>query len=272
VTPDYIVKGSATYRVIQDERGSVREVVNTATGNVAEAIDYDEFGRVLSDSSPGFQPFGFAGGIWDADTGLVHFGAREYDPETGRFTSKDPLGFSGGDTNLYGYTAADPINFVDPDGASFLGLGPDSLSPISWVSDAVYGGLNFLSGGSLDDIACNGLNWKNGLMLGINFGTLFVPGLGEADTAEHALGAAEGAGWLGTKMAAATYADVGRHYARTALGRARELAQQLGSRVPARLTNELNELASSTSATAPNIRKRSSGLFDDLARCDGSPH
>ena len=42
--------------------------------------------------------------------------AREYDPETGRWTSKDPILFGGGDTNLYGYVLQDPVNFVDPDG------------------------------------------------------------------------------------------------------------------------------------------------------------
>lgn len=41
---------------------------------------------------------------------------RDYDPETGRWTSKDPILFNGADTNLYGYTFADPVNFIDPSG------------------------------------------------------------------------------------------------------------------------------------------------------------
>ena len=36
---------------------------------------------------------------------------RDYDPEVGRWTAKDPLEYDGGDTNFYAY--ADPINFVD---------------------------------------------------------------------------------------------------------------------------------------------------------------
>jgi RHS repeat-associated protein len=79
-------------------------------------MDYDEFGRVLIDTNPGWQPFGFAGGLWDADTGLVRFGARDYEAETGRWTSKDPIRFAGGDTNLYGYVGGDPINMRDPQG------------------------------------------------------------------------------------------------------------------------------------------------------------
>jgi RHS repeat-associated protein len=75
--------------------------------------DYDEFGRVPPDTNPGFQPFGFAGGIQDPDTQLVRFGARDYDPEIGRWTTKDPIRFAGGDPNLYGYVLNDPVNLVD---------------------------------------------------------------------------------------------------------------------------------------------------------------
>lgn len=57
-----------------------------------------------------------AGGIYDVDTGLVRFGARDYDASVGRWTAKDPIRFSGGDTNLYGYVLVDPVNFVDSDG------------------------------------------------------------------------------------------------------------------------------------------------------------
>ncbi len=113
--PDYMEKGGATYRILSDHLGSVRLVVDVATGTVAQRLDYDEFGVVLLDTAPGFQPFGFAGGIYDHQTKLVRFGARDYDAEVGRWTSKDPILFDGGD-NLYGYVLADPVNQIDPDG------------------------------------------------------------------------------------------------------------------------------------------------------------
>jgi RHS repeat-associated protein len=114
--PDYLVRAGVTYKIITDHLGSVRLVVDAQDGTVAQALTYDEFGNVLSDSQPGFQPFGFAGGLYDPATQFVRFGARDYDPETGRWTSKDPIGFAGGDTNLYGYSVNDPVNRIDPDG------------------------------------------------------------------------------------------------------------------------------------------------------------
>ena len=111
-----MVKGGVTYRIISDHLGSPRLIVNTATGAIVQQIDYDEFGNILTDSNPSFQPFGFAGGIYDQHTKLTRFGARDYDAETGRWTAKDPILFKGGDVNLYGYVLNDPVNFIDPFG------------------------------------------------------------------------------------------------------------------------------------------------------------
>lgn len=52
----------------------------------------------------------------DADTGLLYYRARWYDPQVGRFISDDPIGFQGGDINLYGYVVNNPLNFRDPTG------------------------------------------------------------------------------------------------------------------------------------------------------------
>ena len=140
--PDYMVKSGTTYRILSDHLGSVRLVINTSTGAVAQRIDYDEFGNVTGDTNPGFQPFGFAGGLYDADTGLTRFGARDYDPVVGRWTTKDPIRFNGGDTNLYGYVLSDPVNLIDP-----LGL----LNPVKLAVGTVntVRGMSNLSQGTV---------------------------------------------------------------------------------------------------------------------------
>jgi RHS repeat-associated protein len=136
--PAYLVRGGVTYRIVSDHLGSPRLVVDVATGAIVQRIDYDEFGVVLRDTNPGFQPFGFAGGLYDADTRLTRFGVRDYDAETGRWTVKDPVGYAGG-INLYGYVANDPVNVTDPPGTGIdpePTLGPSETSK-QWAREAM---------------------------------------------------------------------------------------------------------------------------------------
>jgi len=117
-TPVAMTKGGSTYYLTYDQVGSLR-VLADAAGNVVKRVDYDSFGNIITDTHPAFDvPFGFAGGLHDRDTGLVRFGYRDYDPDTGRWTAKDPIGFAGGDTDLYGYCLNNPINLIDPYGLS----------------------------------------------------------------------------------------------------------------------------------------------------------
>ncbi len=105
-----------TYYLMYDQIGSLRAVVDSS-GLIVKRIDYDSFGNIILDSDPSFRiPIGFAGGLYDADTGLVRFGVRDYDPAIGRWTAKDPIDFGGGDLNLYGYVLNDPVRFIDPFG------------------------------------------------------------------------------------------------------------------------------------------------------------
>jgi RHS repeat-associated protein len=118
--PAYMSKAGVTYRIVADHLGSPRLIVDAATGEVVQELRYDAFGRVVLDTNPGFQPFGFAGGLYDYQTGLVRFGFRDYDPEVGRWTAKDPLLFLGGSTSLYVYADNDPVNLIDPDGRDVI--------------------------------------------------------------------------------------------------------------------------------------------------------
>jgi RHS repeat-associated protein len=144
-SPDSMIRGSETYKFIKDHLGSIKFVVRVSDGSIIQAIEYDEFGKVLSDSNPGFQPFGFAGGIYDHQANLTKFGVRDYDGEVGRWLTKDPIRFDGGDPNLYGYVLQDPVNLVDPKGEHPLA----ALAAIAAVGVAggFFGAINAIEQG-----------------------------------------------------------------------------------------------------------------------------
>jgi len=184
-TPDYMVRGGITYRIISDHLGSPRFVVNTSDGTIAEAITYDSFGATLSDTTPGFQPFAFAGGLNDSDTGLIRFGARDYDPLTARWTTKDSVSFGAGDANLYSYALNDPIDFSDSNGKW---MGVDEL-----VGGLIGGAVNTAAYAAGQLIKYHGnIHCISGSDLAVTFGVGFVAGFFATDTfgASVAIGAA----------------------------------------------------------------------------------
>jgi RHS repeat-associated protein len=177
--PDYMVKDGSTYRILTDHLGSVRLVVDASTGAIAQRIDYDSWGNPTFTGPADFQPFGFAGGLYDPDTGLVRFGARDYDARTGRWTSKDPIRFDASGSNLYEYSLGDPVNGIDPTGlislspalAGFLG----TILPNTSVGVSVSGGagLGGEIGISLDP--CGNIGWSVTGGLGFGFGVSAGP-------------------------------------------------------------------------------------------------
>jgi len=99
-----------------DAQGSMREVVD-ASGLVKDAIEYDAFGAILSESAPQFRGrYAWTGRELDAETGLYYLRGRFYSFDIGRFTSQDPLGFAAGDANLYRYVGNAPLTRSDPSG------------------------------------------------------------------------------------------------------------------------------------------------------------
>ena len=119
--PVAVTIGGAIYYLAYDQVGSLRLVADSI-GNVLKRIDYDSFGNIIADTNSAFElPFGFAGGLYDPDTELVRFGYRDYDPDVGRWTAKDPVFFAGGDTDVYRYVLNDPINLNDPSGLFGIG-------------------------------------------------------------------------------------------------------------------------------------------------------
>jgi RHS repeat-associated protein len=114
-------RSGTTYVVGTDQAGSVRLVADASTGTVVRATTYTAFGVPTTTTNTLDLPIGFAGGLQDPLTGLVRVGVRDYDPQTGRFTARDPALFAGGQFNLYAYADGDPVGGRDPSG---LGDGP----------------------------------------------------------------------------------------------------------------------------------------------------
>ena len=193
-SPAYISKGQMEGLEVLDGTGSPRLIINAATAAVEDAIARDPFGRVLSETAPGFQRIGFAGGIVDADTGFVRFGARDYDPQTMRWTAPDPLSVTGGSANLYAYVAGDPVNRTDSSG-----LKPD-----------VY-----QVGGSFTAAAPLGITGGVGVVFSNTQGGIYVTGGGAAGAQLGATGGVtgvttnDGSGSIGQVGGGAASAEVG---------------------------------------------------------------
>lgn len=94
--------------------------------NTVSGYAYDAFGTVVDQSEYIPQPYKFVGqhGVMAEPNGFHYMRARFYDPNVGRFISEDPLGFDGGDLNLYAYVRNNPINFNDPSGLDWVKTGP----------------------------------------------------------------------------------------------------------------------------------------------------
>jgi RHS repeat-associated protein len=108
--------GSNTVWHLSDRLGSVRQLV-TPDGTVLDALTYDSYGNILDETNPeNGDRFKYTGREYDPILGMYYYRARYYAPGIGSFTSEDPLGFAGGDTNPYRYVHNRPTNAIDPTG------------------------------------------------------------------------------------------------------------------------------------------------------------
>jgi len=111
--PLAVQQGTNAYFYHKDGLGSVFNLTD-GTGSVVNSYTYRSFGEIYSQTGSLVQPYTFTGREYDLESGLYYYRARYYDPKTGRFWTKDPIGFGGGDVNLYRYVRNNPINFRDP--------------------------------------------------------------------------------------------------------------------------------------------------------------
>ena len=106
--------GVGTNTILTDHLGSMKGMANA--GNVIETAEFDAFGKVVAHGNPTSTQKGFASGFGyqeDGESGYKLLGHRYYDPETGRFLSRDPA-FDG--RNWYAYCDNNPLKSIDSDG------------------------------------------------------------------------------------------------------------------------------------------------------------
>ena len=169
--PDYMERDGQVYRYVTDHLGSVRLVVNTQTQEVVQRLEYDAWGRVLVDTAPGFQPFGFAGGVGDTRTNLIRFGARDYAPTSGTWISSDPIGLKGG-LSRYAYARGNPVGRIDTDGNSPRDSDPLYQDVAEFIGHLGWGGVNTAIGAEIAKwqlITGARLDWEASLKPGMTY-------------------------------------------------------------------------------------------------------
>jgi RHS repeat-associated protein len=174
--------GDGFYHLYYDQVGSLRVVADEA-GNVVKEVLYDSFGRILGDTNPAMRvPLGVGFGLHDRDTGWVRMGWRDYDPETGRFTALDPIGYAGGDSDLYGYCLDDPVNNADPLGLWTAGFDVSGSLSIPYFK-RIEGGI----GVHVDDDWNIGVvpHWDTGVSTGLSGGLSTTASASNADTVNN---------------------------------------------------------------------------------------
>lgn len=136
----YYVYGAAGLMAMITPTGEIYNYHYNAIGNTIAMTDqsqnmvnkyaYTPFGRIANEEETIQQPFKFVGqhGVMIEPDGFYYMRARYYDPQIQRFISEDPIGFAGGDVNLYAYVQNNPIMFVDPSGLRWFGGGDDGWS------------------------------------------------------------------------------------------------------------------------------------------------
>jgi RHS repeat-associated protein len=121
---------SSTRELLSDALGPTLTLTDSS-GTLQTEYSYEPFGAVAASGSSSANEFRYTGRE-DDGTGLYYYRARYYHPQLQRFISEDPIGFAGGDPNLYSYVFNQPISFRDPTGLA--------VDPISWTAAAIMCG------------------------------------------------------------------------------------------------------------------------------------
>ncbi len=193
-TDEVVARYDATYGPLlykQDNQGSVTFVMDGGN-RIIEKYTYDVYGRPTvtswdynsgtwkapSDRSSFGNRFMFTGREWLADVQLYDYRHRLYDPDTGRLLQKDPLGFGGGDANLFRYCGGDPVNGRDPYGLEEVTKKTEDGSDIPGSGGVSLGDQPYTSGPGLYEFPTYGNEGVTDLLT-VNNGNF--PGYGKYD-------------------------------------------------------------------------------------------
>jgi RHS repeat-associated protein len=139
-----------------DKTGNTLALTDAA-GNVANAYVYEPFGKVMTQTGTVRNPFTYVGafGVMDEGNGIYYMKNRYYDASTGKFLQKDPIGFAGGQTNIYAYVGNNPVESIDPLGlmngseipdTRVIDLLPNKLATLVFTLNIVRGGVAIYTG------------------------------------------------------------------------------------------------------------------------------
>ena len=178
-----LITGGTDQTFTRTDAGGARHFLTDGLGSTVGLSDslgalttqytYEPFGQATAGGAASSNSSQYTGRENDG-TGLVYYRARYYSPTLQRFMSEDPIGFRGGDTNLYGYVFNSPSNFTDSSGRIL-----DTLADIGFIAYDVY---QLATGGRKDRVT-------NLIALGADVAGAVIPfatGLGAATRAARA--------------------------------------------------------------------------------------
>jgi RHS repeat-associated protein len=133
--------GVGVRSLLPDALGST-VALGDGTGTLQTQYTYEPFGVTTQTGSASTSSYKYTGRE-DDGSGLYYYRARYYSPRLQRFIAEDPIGFSGGDTNLYGYVRGNPLNWRDPRGhfALVLPLVPPLVDAGIAIGGVIAGGI-----------------------------------------------------------------------------------------------------------------------------------
>jgi RHS repeat-associated protein len=135
VYPQGQFSGKTAYFYTRDHLGSIREMRSgSGKGAIVARFDYDPYGRSTAVINTTLPDFNFTGLYRHSASNLDLAVYRAYDPNLGRWLSRDPIG-EAGETNLYAYVSNDASNAVDLDGLLTLLIHGTYSSPQTFSAD-----------------------------------------------------------------------------------------------------------------------------------------